>query len=102
MSSSIFVSFKTHIISFTLLRTPSHPPLVQSSKLRGQLRGSARTTEATELPQSLGRTGSGDTESPEKETETKMMLPESSFCVTTNLTKMMSDELLTDLETVNL
>ena len=39
-----------------------------------------------------------------QETETKMMLPESSFCVTENLelTKMMSDELPTDLDTVNL
>ena len=108
MSNSICESFNTtnekwHIISSARLRTPAHRTLIQSSHRRGQRQGSALTTE---LPQSLTRTrlatASDDTERAEMESEESKMLPESSFCVTTNLTKMMSDEILTDLETVNL
>ena len=94
MSNSIFVSFKKHnlICSPQDTCSPHSDPVLEAP---GPVAGLS--------PHHQGhRAGSDDTESPEKETETKLMLPESSFCVTTNLTKIMSDELLTDLETVNL
>ena len=60
-------------------------------------RGSGRNTDATELQvQSLARGQKTETET---ETETNM---HPSLYVTINLKKMMSDHVLTDLETVNI
>ena len=104
MSNLSFVCFNITNFSSTPRRPPAHRSLIQYNRRSQQLsrsrsRGSGRNTEATELQsQTLGRARLDSEDSQDRETKTKMA-PEASFCVATTLTKMMSDEVLTDLET---
>ena len=102
MSNLSFVSFNITNFSSAPRRPPAHRSLIQYNRRSQQLsrsRGSGRNTEATELQsQTLGRARLDSEDSQDRETKTNMA-PETSFCVATNLTKMMSDEVLTDLET---